>query len=241
TSAEILDDSVRDRISPGRITTAQWIEVIRTAHRLGIRTTSTIMYGHLETPRQVAAHLALLRDIQKETGGFTEFVPLSFIHTEAPMFLKSLVPGIRPGATGEEVLRMYAVSRLMLHGWIDHIQARWVKQGVELARTCLDAGADDLGGTLMNESISTSAGAAHGQFLRPAEMRAIIRSTGRVPAERSTLYQTRRVFEQEPEQPDPLDRIESGDARFGSYQELVASDRFRYKAVSSRSISSTVL
>ncbi len=241
TSAEILDDSVRDRISPGRITTAQWIEVIRTAHRLGIRTTSTIMYGHLETPRQVAAHLALLRDIQKETGGFTEFVPLSFIHTEAPMFLKSLVPGIRPGATGEEVLRMYAVSRLMLHGWIDHIQASWVKQGVELARTCLDAGADDLGGTLMNESISTSAGAAHGQFLRPAEMRAIIRSTARVPAERSTLYQTRRVFEREPEQPDPLDGIESGDARFGSYQELVASDRFRYKAVSSRSISSTVL
>ena len=241
TSAEILDDQIRDRISPGRITTAQWIEVIHTAHRLGIPTTSTIMYGHVETPRHVAAHLALLRDLQKQTGGFTEFVPLSFIHAEAPMFQKSLVPGIRPGATSDEVLRMYAVSRLMLHGWIDHIQASWVKQGIDLARACLDAGADDLGGTLMNESISTSAGAGHGQFLRPSEMRTAIRAAGRLPVERLTTYQTRRVFEREPDQPDPLDQIASGDDRFGSYRALVASDQFRYKAAISRSISSKLL
>jgi len=174
TSAEILNDRVRDLISPGRISTADWIRVIGTAHRLGIPTTCTIMFGHIETARDCAEHIHLLREMQKETGGFTEFVPLSFIHTEAPMFQKSLVPGIRPGATSDEILRMYAVSRLMLNGWIDHVQASWVKQGPRLAQACLDAGADDLGGTLMNESISTAAGASHGHFLRPADIRALI-------------------------------------------------------------------
>ncbi len=129
TSAEILIDRVRDLISPGRISTADWIRVISTAHRLGIPTTCTIMFGHIETARDCAEHIHLIREIQKETGGFTEFVPLSFIHADAPMFQKSLVPGIRPGATSEEVLRMYAVSRLMLHGRIDHVQSSWVKQG----------------------------------------------------------------------------------------------------------------
>jgi len=181
TSAEILNDRVRDLISPGRISTADWIRVIGTAHRLGIPTTCTIMFGHIETARDCAEHIHLLREMQKETGGFTEFVPLSFIHTEAPMFQKSLVPGIRPGATSDEILRMYAVSRLMLNGWIDHVQASWVKQGPRLAQACLDAGADDLGGTLMNESISTAAGASHGHFLRPADIRALIFEAGRLP------------------------------------------------------------
>lgn len=229
TSAEILDDRVRNLISPGRISTADWIRVITTAHRLGIPTTCTIMFGHIETARDCAEHIHLLREIQKETGGFTEFVPLSFIHTEAPMFRKSLVPGIRPGATSSEVLRMYAVSRLMLDRWIHHVQASWVKQGTRLAKACLDAGADDLGGTLMNESISTAAGAAHGQFLRPADIRALVFEAGRLPVERSTTYRIRRVFEREPEQPDPLDLVESPGTRFGSYAGLTSSDQFRYR------------
>jgi FO synthase subunit 2 len=232
TSAEILNDRVRNLISPGRISTADWIRVISTAHRLGIPTTCTIMFGHIETARDCAEHIHLIREIQKETGGFTEFVPLSFIHAEAPMFQKSLVPGIRPGATSEEVLRMYAVSRLMLHRRIDHVQASWVKQGTRLAQACLDAGADDLGGTLMNESISTAAGASHGHFLRPVDIRALIFEAGRQPVERSTTYQIRRVFEREPEQRDALDLVESADTRFGSYPSLISSDEFRYRKAS---------
>ena len=227
TSAEILNDRVRNLISPGRISTANWIRVITCAHRLGIPTSSTIMYGHVESARDVAGHIGLLRTIQKQTGGFTEFVPLSFIYNEAPMYRKSLVPGIRPGATANEVLRMYAVARLMLAGWIDHIQASWVKQGVSLARMCLDAGADDLGGTLLNESISTAAGASHGHFLRPADMRRIIRGAGRLPAERTTTYRTLRQFEHEPDEPEPLDRIDTG-AYFGSYAALISSAEFRF-------------
>jgi len=232
TSAEILDDRIRNLISPGRISTADWIRVISTAHRLGIPTTCTIMFGHIETARDCAEHIHLIRKIQKETGGFTEFVPLSFIHTEAPMFQKSLVPGIRSGATSDEVLLMCAVSRLMLNGWIDHIQTSWVKQGTRLAQACLDAGADDLGGTLMNESISTAAGTPHGHFLRPADIRALIFELGRLPVERSTTYQVRRVFEREPEQPDALDLVESTGTRFGSYPNLISSDEFRYRKAS---------
>ena len=232
TSAEILNDRVRNLISPGRISTAEWIRVISTAHRLGIPTTSTIMFGHIETARDCAEHICLLREIQKETGGITEFVPLNFIHTEAPMFRKSLVPGIRPGASPDEVLRMYAVSRIMLNGWIDHIQASWVKQGARLVQASLDAGADDLGGTLMNESISTAAGAPHGQFLRPIDLRALIFEMGRVPAERSTTYRVRRLFDSEPEQPDMLDLVEPAGARFGSYTSLMSSERFRFRKAS---------
>jgi len=232
TSAEILNDRVRNLISPGRISTAEWIRVISTAHRLGIPTTSTIMFGHIETARDCAEHICLLREIQKETGGITEFVPLNFIHTEAPMFRKSLVPGIRPGASPDEVLRMCAVSRIMLNGWIDHIQASWVKQGARLVQASLDAGADDLGGTLMNESISTAAGAPHGQFLRPIDLRALIFEMGRLPAERSTTYRVRRLFDSEPEQPDMLDLVEPAGARFGSYTSLMSSERFRFRKAS---------
>jgi 7,8-didemethyl-8-hydroxy-5-deazariboflavin synthase CofH subunit len=226
TSAEILDDRVRDIISPGRITTENWIAVIRTAHKLGIPTTSTIMYGHIETALHRARHLELLRGIQKETGGITEFVPLSFIAAEAPMFKKHLVPGVPAEVAREDVLRMYAVARLMLDTSIPNIQAAWVKQGPQLARECLHAGANDFGGTLMNESISTSAGAPHGQFLHPAEIRSWIRSAGRIPAQRSTTYTTLRLFEQEPTEPEP---VWSGD-RFGSYAALTASPEFRFQA-----------
>ena len=230
TSAEILNDRVRNVISPGRISTTDWIRVISTAHRLGIPTTSTIMFGHVETARDCAEHISLLREIQKQTGGITEFVPLNFIHSEAPMFRKSLVPGIRAGATPEDVLRMCAVSRIMLNGWIDHIQASWVKQGPGLAQDCLNAGADDLGGTLINESISTAAGASYGQFMRPRDFRALIFEAGRIPAERSTTYRLLRTFEREPEQPDRLDLIEPAEAPFGSYTSLISSGKFRFSA-----------
>ena len=232
TSAEILNDRVRNLISPGRISTADWIRVISAAHRLGIPTTSTIMFGHIETARECAEHITLIREIQKETGGITEFVPLNFIHSEAPMFRKSLIPGIRPGASAEEVLRMCAVSRIMLNGWIDHVQASWVKQGAGLAQACLSAGADDLGGTLINESISTAAGASYGQFMRPKDLRALIFEAGRVPAERSTTYRVHRVFEREPEQPDRLDLVEPAQAPFGSYAGLISSGQFRFRKAS---------
>jgi 7,8-didemethyl-8-hydroxy-5-deazariboflavin synthase CofH subunit len=228
TSAEILDDDIRELISPGRISTADWLHVIRVAHGLGIRTSSTIMFGHVESPRHRAAHLALLRDTQKETGGFTEFVPLSFIHTEAPMFRKSLVAGIQPGPSEDDVVRMYAVSRLMLRGWIDNVQASWVKQGPAFAARCLKAGANDFGGTLINESISTAAGAPHGHFLKPSEIRSWIRAAGRVPVERSTVYKSLRSFDVEPAQPDALDLITCG-SRFGTYHELTASSEFRFR------------
>jgi FO synthase subunit 2 len=231
TSAEILDDEVRGRIAPGRISTAQWIEVITSAHRIGLPTTSTIMYGHVETNRQRAAHIALLREIQKETHGFTEFVPLSFIHEEAPMWQKGLIDGIRPGATGAEVVKMYAVSRIMLNGYIDNLQASWVKEGPKLAQLCLNAGCNDFMGTLINESISTAAGASYGQRLSPREMRRIIRDLGRIPAERTTTYQLRKVYG--PEEDDeyaPLDLLspEEEDARFGSYQRLTQSKEFSF-------------
>lgn len=226
TSAEILDDRVREIISPGRITTAAWIAVIRTAHKLGIRTTSTIMYGHIESALDRARHLELLRGIQKETGGITEFVPLSFIAAEAPMVKKAWVSGVAKEVTREDVLRMYAVARLMLDRWIPNIQAAWVKQGPQLAQECLHAGANDFGGTLMNESISTSAGAPHGQFLHPAEIRSWIRVAGRIPVQRSTTYKTLQVFEQEPAEPEPSWNADC----FGSYATLTASPEFRFQA-----------
>jgi 7,8-didemethyl-8-hydroxy-5-deazariboflavin synthase CofH subunit len=226
TSAEILDDRVRDTISPGRIRTRQWIEIIETAHRLGIPTTSTIMYGHMETAQDRARHLDLIRSLQKRTGGITEFVPLSFISSEAPMVKKALVRGLPTTVSREDVLRMYAVSRLMLDPWIQNIQVAWVKQGPRLAKDCLKAGANDFGGTLMNESISTSAGSEHGQYLSPAEIRSWIRAAGRIPAERSTRYKILRVFEQEPAEGA---EVTWSNERFGTYKSLTSSSQFRFK------------
>jgi FO synthase subunit 2 len=230
TSAEILDQEVRDQIARGRITVEQWVEVITTAHALGIRTTSTIMYGHLETPAHWVRHMALLRSIQKDTGGFTEFVPLSLIHSEAPMYAKGLVPGVRPGATGVEVVKMHALARLMLGATMRNVQCSWVKEGPKLAQLLLDAGANDLGGTLINESISTSAGAQYGQLVPPAELRRLIRDAGRIPAQRDTLYTLLRVYEDGVEDSSPLDKVEDAEARFGSYRRLIASGEFRFTA-----------
>jgi len=230
TSAEILDQELRDLISPGRIRVDQWIQVITGAHRLGIPTTSTIMYGHVETARHRAAHLALIRDIQKETGGITEFVPLSLIHDEAPMYRKGTVSGVRAGATGEEVIKMHAVARLMLHPHIRNIQVSWVKEGLKLSQLCLNAGANDLGGTLINESISTAAGASQGQLVPPRELRRWIWDSGRLPAERTTTYAIRRTFADPADDPiEPLDRAAEHPEQFGSYFELIKMDQFRFR------------
>ena len=231
TSAEILDDEVRQQISPGRISTAQWVEAITTAHALGVPTTATIMYGHIEGSRHKAAHIALLRDIQRRSGAFTEFVPLSFVHTEAPMYNKGLVPNVRPGPTGAEVVKMYAISRIMLNNWIRNIQVSWVKEGPKLAQVCLNAGANDFMGTIINESISTAAGAIYGQRLKPREMRRLIRDMGRLPAERATTYEIRHSFgPEEDDHFDPLDLVEDGaDERFGSYARLAGSQDFRFR------------
>ena len=230
TSAEVLDQEIRDRISRGRITVDQWIEVITTAHALGIRTTSTIMFGHIETPAHWVRHMDLLRAIQKDTGGFTEFVPLSLIHSEAPMYSKKLVPGIRPGATGSEILVMHALARLILGPVLRNIQASWVKEGPKLAQLLLDAGCNDLGGTLINESISTSAGASYGQLVPPSELRRLIRDAGRVPARRDTLYNILHVYEEGDDPDSALDHVQDAEARFGSYRRLIASGEFRFTA-----------
>ncbi len=187
TAAEILDDAVRAVIAPDKIDTAQWLAVVRAAHGLGLRTTSTIMYGHVERPVSWARHLLALRDLQAETGGFTEFVPLPFVHMEAPMYLRGLA---RKGPTFREAVLMHAVARLALHPLIPNIQTSWVKMGPQGAALCLQAGANDMGGTLMNESISRAAGTEHGQEFPPAAMEALISRIGRVPQQRDTLYRT---------------------------------------------------
>ena len=230
TSAEVLVQEVRDAIAPGRITVDQWVEVITSAHELGIPTTSTIMYGHVETSEHKARHLALIRDVQRRTGGITEFVPLSFVHSEAPMYHKQLVEGLREGATGAEIVKMYAVSRLVLGRDIQNLQVSWVKEGLRFGQMLLNAGANDLGGTLINESISTAAGASHGQLVRPAQFRALIREMGRVPAERTTGYAVRRVFRDPSDDPvDALDAVEYDEKRFGTYNVLIQAEDWRFK------------
>ena len=172
-------------ICPDKISTGQWLDVQRAAHRVGLRTTSTIMYGHVETSRSWAKHLLALRDLQAETGGFTEFVPLPFVHMEAPMYRLGMA---RPGPTFREAILMHSIGRLALHPLISNIQTSWVKMGPAGAAVCLKSGANDLGGTLMNESISRAAGTQHGQEFPPHEMDALIRAIGREPMQRDTLY-----------------------------------------------------
>src|SRR5512145_256567 len=227
TAAEILDQDLRDLISPGRISVADWINVITTAHRLEIPTTSTIMYGHVETTEHKAKHLELIRSIQKQTGGFTEFVPLSFVHKEAPMYNHNLVNGISPGPTGQDVIKMHAVSRIMLNDFIGNIQVSWVKEGAKMSQLLLDDGVNDFGGTLINESISTSAGSEFGQLMKPKEIRSLITSAGRVPAQRNSVYGIIKVFdENNKEEESLLDAVEA--SKFGSYRELIKLDKFRY-------------
>src|SRR5215210_7099128 len=185
TAAEILDDEIRAIICPDKVNTAEWSEVMRTAHALGLRSTTTIMFGHVEGPINWARHLLVLRDIQAKTGGFTEFVPLPFVHMGAPLFLQGRS---RKGPTFAEAVKMHAVGRIALHGYIDNVQVSWVKMGLEGSKACLGAGCNDLGGTLMNENISRAAGANHGQEMLPVELEAMIAEIGRTPRRRTTLY-----------------------------------------------------
>jgi FO synthase len=185
TAAEILDDDVRAVLCPDKIDSARWLSVIEAAHAVGLKTTSTIMFGHLEHLDSWATHLLALRQLQMRSGGITEFVPLPFVHMEAPLYKRGLS---RPGPTLREAVLMHAVSRLVLHPHIANIQVSWTKLGKEGAMLCLDAGANDLGGTLMNESISRAAGAAHGQELLPADMHTLIESLDRLPRQRRTDY-----------------------------------------------------
>ena len=185
TAAEVLDDEIRAVICPDKINTQQWADVMRAAHAVGLRATTTVMFGHVDGPVNWARHLMVLRDIQAETGGFTEFVPLPFVHMGAPLFLQGRS---RRGPTFTETAKMHAVGRIALHGYIDNVQVSWVKLGAEGAKLCLQAGCNDLGGTLMNESISRAAGASHGQEMLPEDLERIIQEIGRAPRRRTTLY-----------------------------------------------------
>ncbi|MGD8708615.1 MAG: 5-amino-6-(D-ribitylamino)uracil--L-tyrosine 4-hydroxyphenyl transferase CofH [Nitrosopumilaceae archaeon] len=228
TAAEILDQDLRDKISPGRISVKDWINVIKSAHKIGINTTSTMMFGHIETPEDRVNHIEKIREIQKETGGFTEFVPLDFIHSEAPMYKHQLHDGIKQGGSGKDVLLTHAVSRIMLNNFIDNIQMSWVKEGQKMSQLLLMWGANDFGGTLINESISTSAGSEHGQLLRPREIKRVVREIGRIPAERNTKYKILKRFENTDENEEELDKIKDI-SQFGSYVELIKIDKYKYK------------
>lgn len=207
TAAEILDDSVRGELSPNKLTVARWIEVIRAAHLLGIPSTSTMMYGHTERPEHWLRHMLLLRAIQKDTGGFTEFVPLGFIHSQTRLFRKG---GARAGSSLAEDLIVHALARILLGDTIPNLQVSWVKLGFPGALACLQAGANDFSGTLMEESISRSAGADYGENVEPGELRAMIRGIGRIPAERYTTYDIRKVFDEpDAEERLPLERMPS--------------------------------
>lgn len=228
TSAEILNQELRDKISPGRISVKNWERVIKSAHKIGINTTSTMMFGHLETLEDRVNHIARLREIQKETNGFTEFVPLNFIHTEAPMYKHQLHEGIKQGGSGNDVLLTHAIARIMLNNSINNIQMSWVKEGQKMSQLLLMWGANDFGGTLINESISTSAGSEHGQLLRPKEIRRMIKEIGRIPAERNTHYKILKKFDDKNEVDEGLDKVKDA-SQFGSYVELIKINKFNYK------------
>jgi len=186
TAAEILDDDVRAHLCPDKIRTAEWADVMITAHELGLRSTATMMFGHIDSPHSWANHFEVLREIQRRTGGITEFVPLPFVHMGAPIYLWGRS---RPGPTWDEVVLAHAVARVAFDGLIPNVQASWVKLGLDAGSRLLDAGCNDLGGTLMDETISRSAGASHGTTVEPADLEDAIRGVGRVPQRRTTLYE----------------------------------------------------
>jgi FO synthase len=190
TAAEILDDRVRLHLCPDKIRTAQWAEVMITAHELGLKSTSTIMFGHIDDAAAWANHFEVLRRIQRRTGGITEFVPLPFVHMGAPIYVRGKS---RPGPTWDEVVLIHAVARIAFDGLIPNIQASWVKLGIEAGVRLLEAGCNDLGGTLMDEIISRSAGASHGTFLDAADFERAISAAGRTPLRRTTLYEAARL------------------------------------------------
>lgn len=277
TSAEILDNELRRSVAKGRLSVEQWVEVVTTAHSIGLPTTATMMFGFCETPAQLARHLVLLRKLQKQAqagsgAGFTEFVPLGFVAAESPMWKKAGSLPVRPGPTGAEVLRAHAIARLVFHpqlpGGIRNLQVSWVKEGLKMAQLLLNAGANDLGGTLMNESISTAAGSKHGQLAKPSELRRLIWELGpeRSAAERLTTYAIKQRFanpaspswedidtaeaavssglalaREQAQCDEPLDKVSDATSKFGSFHKLVSSEEFRFKKSSSRMREARVL
>jgi FO synthase len=220
TAAEILDDEVRNVVSPRKLKKDRWVEIVKTAHSVGLRSTSTLMYGHIENVDHVAQHLVLLREIQRETGGFSEFVPLGFIHERNILFNHM---GARAGSSMPEDVRLVAVARLVLRPWIQNIQVSWVKMGPKLAQLGLMAGANDFGGTLMEESISRESGSQYGENLPAEEIRRLVRELGRTPVERSTSYEVLRRFDDPALDPPSLEpRVErdlSGPTRWRLQEE----------------------
>ena len=235
TAAEILDDEVREILSPKKLKTARWVEIIETDHSIGLRSTETLMYGHIEKPRHIAAHLELLRSIQKKTGGFTEFVPLGFIHERNLLY--NLL-GSRPGPSMEEDLRIIAVARLFLRPWIENVQVSWVKMGHKLGQMALCSGANDFGGTLMEESISRESGADFGENTPPEEFRRLIREIGRVPVERTTRYEVVQRFADpklDPPSREPQKAVDlSGPARWRRALEEAPARRAEAEALAAR-------
>ena len=228
TSAEILDQALRDELAPGRITVEQWKSIIRQAHELGIRTTSTMMFGHIESQSDWVDHMLSLRAIQDETGGFTEFVPLGFVHQDAPLSFMEEMKDRELGPSGHDVIHVHALARILLGSTFRNIQASWVKEGEKLASLLLTAGCNDLGGTLINESISTAAGANHGQLLSPKRLRRLIRSANRVPVQRNTVYDILKRFPDEHEEPEALDLVQNPEQTFGSFNALTQASDNRF-------------
>jgi FO synthase len=226
TAAEILDDEIRKIISPNKLRRDRWVEIVTAAHEIGLRSTSTIMYGHIEQAHHIAAHLALIRDIQKRTGGFTEFVPLGFIHEKNVLFNHMQA---RPGASMTEDLRMIAVSRLFLRPWIQNVQMSWVKMGPKLAQMALLSGANDFGGTLMEESISRESGADFGENLPAEEMRRLIREVGRTPVQRSTTYDVLARYDDPEKDPPSLEPVVARELS-GPTRWRLAQERFATRA-----------
>ncbi len=213
TAAEILDDEVRKILSPRKLMTERWVEIVTTAHEVGLRSSSTLMYGHIESPHHIARHLELLRDIQKQTGGFTEFVPLGFIHHKTRLYNEQ---GSRAGATMPEDLKLVAIARLFLRPWIKNVQISWVKMGFKTGQVALMSGANDFGGTLMEESISKAAGSEHGDRVEPEMIERLIREIGRTPYERTTTYGRRVAKRLEPARPLELTLAPAGRAPSGA-------------------------
>jgi len=213
TAAEILDDEIRQILSPRKLMTERWVEIVTTAHEVGLRSSSTLMYGHIESPRHIAGHLELLRDIQKRTGGFTEFVPLGFIHHKTRLYNEQ---GSRAGATMPEDLKLVAIARLFLRPWIKNVQISWVKMGFKTGQVALMSGANDFGGTLMEESISKAAGSEHGDHVEAEMIERLIREIGRTPYERTTTYGRRVAKQLELALPLELTLVPAGRAPSGA-------------------------
>ena len=211
TAAEILDVKVRNILTKNKLSSDEWVRIIKTAHKVGLKTTSTIMYGHVDEIKNWSNHLFKIREIQKETSGFTEFIPLSFVYKNSPLFHDKKL-NVRAGPTDIEIMKMHAVSRIFFNKFIDNIQVSWTKLGPKKVQMLLGCGVNDLGGTLMNESISRSAGSQFGQELTGFEMAKLIRSTNKIPAQRDTLYKTKEIFKtDDPKFYDPLVKRNSFD------------------------------